>query len=505
MFCALKDQPGDLQENFSQGVVKPIECPAGYYCLSGTKAANQYPCPEGTYSSQTGLENPGECKPCPGGTFCASAGLSSPSGPCLPGYYCTSKAHIPNPVNDEAGNLCPAGHYCPPGSRRPEPCPTGTFLPQSGMVYRNACLPCPGGKFCQGEGLASVSGTCYAGYFCDLGSTQPDHKHCPPGFYCPEGSESPIPCSPGSFSSDSGKWKSTDCQLCPAGYFCTGSGAHTAELCPAGYFCPLGTNFSTEHPCPKGTFGPRTGATSESDCEPCPAGMYCSAQGLSQPSGFCYSGYHCAKGAISPAPFKHRVESSSLGLPGNDICPAGHFCPSGTGYPVPCPPGSFSAIVGLEAEGQCQPCPAGRYCSGAGLSDLAQTSLCNAGYVCLEGNSAPCPSDGIHGYRCPSGFYCPAGTGLELPCEPGTFSPVPGAGVCLPCPAGMACSEAATVEPLSCPRGYYCPARTAVPLPCPEGTLNALEGAVAPAACKLCPAGRYCRGDANWEPDGEFG
>lgn len=65
---------------------------------------------------------------------------------------------MPNPVNDEAGNLCPAGHYCPPGSSKPEPCPTGTFLPQSGMVYHNACLPCPGGKFCQGEGLASVSG-----------------------------------------------------------------------------------------------------------------------------------------------------------------------------------------------------------------------------------------------------------------------------------------------------------------------------------------------------------
>lgn len=143
---------------------------------------------------------------------------------------------------------------------------------------------------------------------------------------------------------------------------------------------------------------------------------------------------------------------------------------------------------------------------------------------------------------------------------------MPGASVCLPCPAGMACSSAATVQPLSCPRGkqhtsaakpfscnqnnhahlflpahssgspqgmpylpitrarsafplapffseqfsftspctgYYCPAGTAAPLPCPEGTLNSLEGALALAACKLCPVGRYCRGDANWEPDGE--
>ncbi|NXD42653.1 WBC30 protein, partial [Copsychus sechellarum] len=213
----------------------------------------------------------------------------------------------------------------------------------------------------------SLAGSCHAGYFCDPGSTQPDPRHCPAGFYCPEGSEFPIPCSPGSFSPASGKGQAADCQLCPAGHSCSGPGAQTPELCPAGHFCLPGTTFSTEHPCPKGTFGPRAGATSESDCEPCPAGMYCSAPGLSQPSGFCYPGYHCAKGAVSPAPFKHRVRSSS-----------------------------------------------------------------------------PCPSDGIRGYRCPSGSYCPAGSALELPCEPGTFSPVPGASACLPCPAGTSCARAGT-------------------------------------------------------------
>lgn len=61
------------------------------------------------------------------------------------------------------------------------------------------------------------------------------------------------------------------------------------------------------------------------------------------------------------------------------------------------------------------------------------------------------------------------------------------------------------LTPLSQYTGYYCPVQTAVPLPCPEGTLNTVEGALARSACKLCPVGRYCRGDANWEPDGEFG
>lgn len=85
-------------------------------------------------------------------------GLSAPSGPCWPGHFCTSQARVPDPVGDGTGGLCPAGHFCPPGSPEPQPCPSGTFLPQSGMGSRNSCLPCPAGKFCQGEGLAAVSG-----------------------------------------------------------------------------------------------------------------------------------------------------------------------------------------------------------------------------------------------------------------------------------------------------------------------------------------------------------
>ncbi|KYO38996.1 hypothetical protein Y1Q_0022586 [Alligator mississippiensis] len=576
-FCGQKDQTQDHKDTSSHGLAKPADCPAGYYCPSGTKAARQYPCPEGTFSNQTGLQSSHECQPCPAGKFCANAGLSAPSGPCSPGHYCTLKAHIPNPMHDETGDLCPAGHFCPLGSSSPVLCPTGTFLPQTGMASRNACLPCLGGKFCQGEGMADVSGTCHAGYYCPLGSTKPDQELCPTGFYCPKGSELPVPCDSGSLNPHAGRWHPTDCQLCPAGHFCSGfgrpapegpcsagfycppgqtsaipasyrcpqdyycpagsampvpcergtyqpqegkdscdlcpaglfcepsnksSGVQLPRPCPVGYFCPPGTSFSTEHPCPRGTFGPKPGATHESDCEPCPAGMYCSAPGLTQPSGFCHSGYYCTKGAITPAPIRHRVESVGLSPPGNDICPPGHFCPNGTSYPIPCPPGSYSSSLGLAAEDQCQLCPAGRYCNRAGLSDLSQASLCSAGYVCLEGSSGPCPSNGLHGYRCPSGFYCPTGTGLEIPCEPGMFSPMPGASVCLPCPAGVTCRHAATVKPLSCPQGYYCPSQTAMPLPCPEGTLNTLEGALSPAACRPCPVGRYCRGHANWEPDG---
>ncbi|XP_026534414.1 neurogenic locus notch homolog protein 4-like [Notechis scutatus] len=560
----------------SPGVINPMDCPPGYYCLSGTKTAKQYPCLAGTFSNQTSLSSFRECEPCPGGKFCARPGLVTPSGPCLPGYYCVLKAWRPNPVQDETGSLCPAGHFCPLSSNRPTPCPKGTFLPLPGMLSQNACLPCPGGSFCQGEGLAAISGRCQAGFYCDLSSSRPDQNLCPPGFYCPQGTGTPVPCLPGTINPHSGKWDITDCKLCPAGNFCSGAGKTAPEgscspgfycppgqvsstpsshrcprgfyclegsvdpvacekgtyqseegkescgpcpvrffceptnnndgipvskLCLMGYFCPPGTASSREHPCPRGTYGPKAGAADESECESCPAGMYCSSPGLFQPTGLCHEGYYCSKGAVSSTPIRHRVDSA-YPLTGNDICPRGHFCPPGTGFPMPCPPGSFSTMIGLKAEGECLPCPAGHICSQSGTSGLSQMLPCNEGYVCLEGNSVPCPNDGIHGYRCPKGFYCPQGASSEVPCEPGMFSPTDGASVCLPCPAGTACRRAAMVEPAICPRGYYCPAQTAMPIPCPAGLLNALEGASSFNACKPCPVGSYCRGDANWKPDG---
>ncbi|XP_063291751.1 zonadhesin-like [Pelobates fuscus] len=274
------------------------------------------------------------------------------------------------------------------------------------------------------------------------------------------------------------------------------------KVCPIGHYCPPGASFITVYPCPPGTYGPKTGGSSKLDCEACPAGMYCSSEGLYKPTGYCQAGYYCSQGAINPTPINPRVPSSVHSSTQNDICPAGHYCPNGTLVPVPCPLGTFSMTSGLSSDEDCQLCPAGQYCAHPGLSDLSQILPCSSGYVCKEGSSVPCPTDEVHGYQCPIGFYCPSGTTIELPCAPGTFSPMPGSGTCLPCPAGSSCMQSSTAEPVSCPRGNYCPAMTAAPIPCPEGTFNPLQGALSSASCKKCPAGRYCRGEANWQPDG---
>jgi hypothetical protein len=80
-------------------------------------------------------------------------------------------------------------------------------------------------------------------------------------------------------------------------------------------------------------------------------------------------------------------------------------------------------------------------------------AVCVLRYICLGGSSVPSPTDGTHGYKCPPGFYCPSGAHHELPCKPGTFSPLSGADTCLPCPQGTYCPQAATVEPITCPKG----------------------------------------------------
>ncbi|KAM3922961.1 uncharacterized protein RB166_012036 [Leptodactylus fuscus] len=519
------------------GVAIPQPCPAGYVCPRGSQSGREQRCPRGTYSSSRQLATEAECRSCPSGYYCADEGLTEPSGRCLPGYWCIGRAETANPTDGVTGNVCPVGkfcengdisgdcdagyfcdiqssrsdqticppgYYCPEGTPFPVPCDSGTYAPLSGNKAPDDCQPCPSGHFCNGTGKAVWEGICAPGFYCPPGqiSPRPSAHRCPSGSYCPAGSVAPVACESGSYQSLEGR---EACNTCPTGFYCGSgngsSGISMPALCPSGHYCPPGASFITVYPCPPGTYGPKTGASNILDCETCPAGMYCSSEGLSKPTGYCYAGYYCSQGAINPTPITPRVPFD-LHFPQNDICPAGHFCPNGTRSPVPCPPGSFSMAAGLSTLEECQPCPAGLYCAQAGLSDPSLALPCSPGYVCKEGSSVSCPSDDIHGYRCPAGFYCPSGTSIEIPCEPGTFSPMSGSNMCLPCPAGSSCMHVSTVEPLSCPRGHYCPAMTAAPIPCPSGTFNPIEGALTLASCKRCPAGRYCRGEANSEPDG---
>ena len=77
--------------------VKPVVCPAGYYCPAGTEFEAQYPCPEGTYNNNTGAWNETSCKYCPSGHYCEGVANVVPDGLCQPGFYCKGGASRDRP------------------------------------------------------------------------------------------------------------------------------------------------------------------------------------------------------------------------------------------------------------------------------------------------------------------------------------------------------------------------------------------------------------------------
>ncbi|XP_049323141.1 zonadhesin isoform X1 [Astyanax mexicanus] len=592
------------------GNVTGTQCPPGFYCLTGSFTAT--PCPKGTFSVQQGLTEAAQCRKCSPGFYCSEPGLSSVSGPCLPGFFCTEGSSTAAPVSALFGDVCPPGHYCETGSAvptscpvgthrsesggksveacmscpeglfqdqsgqrdckaclpgfhclssaqqtnrggaplicpkgyycpnetlgRPVPCPKGTYSDNQGLTSADECLVCPLGYFCGSDGLVQPSGPCASGflcfiratvpnptdnqtgslcpagafcqlgirngdcspgYFCDWGSSSPEQRLCPSGFFCPAGIDKPVACGPGTFSSVMGNSERDNCDPCPSGFYCQGDGVVEPVICPKGFYCPQGTVLDTDFPCPQGTVGLHPGATSEENCSPCPSGMFCALPGLSEPTGHCQDGYHCPSGAISPNATGHQMESA-----GNNMCPPGHYCPVGTGYPLPCPPGTLSSSPGLSAVEQCQPCPPGHFCEQPAMSSPSDALLCDAGYVCLGGSRSARPIDGLEGYLCPSGHSCPIGSPVEVPCEPGTYSSAPGASHCLFCPAGTMCPSAATQEPAPCPKGYFCPAGTATAVPCPVGTLGQVNRAQSESACTPCPTGLFCSLPGASQPQG---
>lgn len=64
---------------------------------------------------------------------------------------------------------------------------------------------------------------------------------------------------------------------------------------------------------------------------------------------------------------------------GNNMCPPGYFCPAGTGYPLPCPLGTFSSSPGLNMVEKCQSCPPGYFCNQPAMANASDALLCDAG------------------------------------------------------------------------------------------------------------------------------
>eukprot|EP00960_Hanusia_phi_P013416 393057-Hanusia_phi.AAC.1 len=244
------------------------------------------------------------------------------------------------------------------------------------MESLSQCISCPPGKFCNGTALISPSGYCLEGFFCTLGSGNemasacdprsfycdtPDCFNyykgnvsrscggsCAPGTFCPAGTQRQEPCPPGHFCIEHTQVTGP----CAAGYFCSLPEGKTATPdgnqsgfgpCPAGFYCPLGTEIPIS--CPRGTYSDKTKATSENDCQMCPAGHYCDELNLKFPKQ-CPQGYFCPSGT------KYAKQDKNL-------CPMNTYCPAGVSTPKKCLPTTYQDEVGQSS---CKTCLQGLFC-----------------------------------------------------------------------------------------------------------------------------------------------
>ncbi|PHJ19752.1 gcc2 and gcc3 domain-containing protein [Cystoisospora suis] len=127
--------------------VSLFSCPPDRICPAGSSAPQQ--CPLGQFKTDGSSASSQACRPCLAGRYCSPTGES---GPCAPGFFCTSGAYRPTPFNKPLGGLCPAGTFCPGGSTAAVACRRGTVGPGSGST--DSCDDCPAGSFCPSEGLS---------------------------------------------------------------------------------------------------------------------------------------------------------------------------------------------------------------------------------------------------------------------------------------------------------------------------------------------------------------
>jgi hypothetical protein len=193
---------------------------------------------------------------------------------CQAGYVCVSGAFQADPTDNVTGYICPAGAYCPTGSAAPSWCSPGYFANSTANTRIGDCFPCTPGFECPSAGTVTPTVPCSPGYYCPGGIATPSiSEACPLGHSCPTGSYQPVPCLAGSYANLTTQ---AACTPCPASYYCVSTTIQPAA-CPVGYYCPELTEFSTQFPCPAGTFGNLTLRGALEECTQCLAGMWCGA------------------------------------------------------------------------------------------------------------------------------------------------------------------------------------------------------------------------------------
>jgi hypothetical protein len=120
----------------------------------------------------------------------------------------------------------------------------------------------------------------------------------------------------------------------PAGDAPGGEPGGAQRRAPAPGGCVTGSKCCTVPPCTCGTYLNCIDESCKSArCEICPEGFFCGCDAA------------CA-----------RLDSGGGGFAKIGPCPKGHYCPFGSGAPVPCPAKHFSSKVNAAKQDDCVPC-----------------------------------------------------------------------------------------------------------------------------------------------------
>jgi len=281
------------------------------------------------------------------------------------------------------------------------------------------------------------------------------------------------------------------------GSFCP-AGTVSPLNCTSGAFCAAAA--SEPEGCPAGTFLNKRGATAGTECETCPAYHYC-PEYTTYPVK-CPPGYFCSagQGAYAQNPCTAGTYGGLDSLTSASectTCPQGHYCPEASVFPTACGPGTYQASTGQSSVSACTNCPATTVCPFYGLRHSATEIYCSPGHA------------------------CPAGTKwrYENPCPAGTYSDainITATSSCITCPGKYACPRRPDAEVgslgtntltnprIACAAGHYCPAGTtsATERPCPAGTYSPATDNYQESQCISCPPGQYCTG-GRAAPDGD--
>lgn len=397
-----------------------VQCPPGHFCVSGL----QYPCPPGIFGSTQGLTTSqcsGECPaghycpeatvdpiPCPAGSFGDRGGLQDVrcSGSCREGYYCPQGS-----ISDTANPCGGPGFFCPEGSAapiqvrageyvvngdsgnavRPVACPQGSYCdPQAPQAPRQAQL-CPAGTFGDRERLATsaCSGRCSPGYYCSQGSTVSTPVACGSvDLFCPRGSALPSAVTAGYYTV--GALSVRNATQDPAD-----ATTRVDEVpCEPGHYCVDGVRI----PCPAGVYGSTFGLTDPACSGTCAAGYYCPQASVTATAVPCgNSAVYCPPGSVVPT----SASSGYCSIGGADIttrtaqrtAKPGEF--AWKGECLLCPAGSFGSRTG-ETERQCEAkCAAGYFCP-SGSASATQFECGNASVICPRGSAWPVAVDAGH-------------------------------------------------------------------------------------------------------------